>query len=274
MKDYYGKDTAALKNKKLFLFDMDGTIYLENNLFDGIIRLIDKIVENGGRYVFITNNSSKSVKDYVKKVKKLGITNATKDNFLTSLQSAAELLKEKYKNELIYCQGTRSFVKALKKAGLNVTEKYDKRSKVVLVGFDDELTMAKLRNTCKTLTKNNPDYYATNPDWSCNADFGYVPDCGSMCFGIEKATGRKPIFIGKPQPAMIYTAMKKFGCTKEETVVVGDRIYTDIASGYNAGVDTVLVLCGEATVKDIEESEIKPTYVLKETKQLLGIDII
>ncbi len=271
MKDFYGKDTATLKNKKLFLFDMDGTIYLENKLFDGIIRLMDKIVENGGRYVFITNNSSKSVKDYVKKVKRLGIASATEDNFITSLQSAVEIMKEKYGDQLIYCQGTRSFVKALKKSGLNVTDRYDDRSKVVLVGFDNELTMKKLRNTCETLAKNNPDYYATNPDWSCNSGFGYVPDCGSMCFGIEKATGRKPVFIGKPQPVMIYTAMQKFGCTKEETVVVGDRIYTDIASGYNAGVETVLVLCGESTEKDIKESNIKPTFVVSDVKEINNI---
>ena len=119
------------------------------------------------------------------------------------------------------------------------------------------------------LTKLNVPYYATNPDWVCPVDFGFIPDCGSMCFGIEKATGKMPIYIGKPQPTMINVVMEKFNCTKEETVVFGDRLYTDIASGYNAGVDTVLVLSGEATMDDYKKSEIKSTYVLNSVKDML-----
>ena len=112
-------------------------------------------------------------------------------------------------------------------------------------------------------------YYATNPDWVCPVDFGFVPDCGSMCFGIEKATRKMPEFIGKPQPTMINIVCNKFGVAKEDTVVVGDRIYTDIASGVNAGVDTVMVLSGEATLNDYEKSEIKPTFVLNSVKDML-----
>ena len=89
-----------------------------------------------------------------------------------------------------------------------------------------------------------------------------------MCFGIEKATGKKPFFIGKPSATMIEEVVQKFGAKKEEVVVIGDRIYTDIASGVNAGVDTVLVLSGEATVRDYEESQIKPTFVLSHIKVL------
>ena len=100
-------------------------------------------------------------------------------------------------------------------------------------------------------------------------EFGAIPDCGSMCVGIEYATGKKPIFIGKPQPTMVFELMKKFGRSKEETVVIGDRLYTDIASGVHAGVDTICVLSGEATLKDIEESEVKPTFVLESVKDLL-----
>jgi len=272
MNDYFGKPAGVLNGKKLFLFDMDGTIYLDDKLFDGILEVMQKIVDRGGRYVFITNNSSKSVEDYIKKINKLGIE-ADEENFFTSTQASIMILKEKFGDSLIYCQGTRSFIKELKKGGLNVTEKYDNTAKAVLVGFDNELTMEKLRTTCKMLTENDVEYYATNPDWVCPVDFGFVPDCGSMCFGIEKATGKKPIFIGKPQPTMINTVMKKFGFDKEETVVIGDRLYTDIASGVNAGVDTVLVLCGESTLKDLEESPVKPTFTFEETKVLLHLGI-
>ena len=267
-KDVLGKDFTKLKEKKLYLFDMDGTIYRENDLFDGVKELFETIDKNGGIYVFITNNSSKSVCDYVAKLENMGLT-VTEENFFTSTQASTRLFKKQFGDKLIYCQGTRSFVKELVSSGLNVTEVYDENANAVLVGFDPELTGDKLRNTCKMLTKHDVPYYATNPDWVCPVDFGAVPDCGSMCFGIEKATGKMPIFIGKPQPTMINVVMEKFGCTKEQTVVFGDRIYTDIASGYNAGVDTVLVLSGEATMKDYENSEIKPTFVLNSVKDLL-----
>ena len=266
MKDIFGKEIARLNEKKLWLFDMDGTIYLGKNLFEGVKELLARITENGGRYVFITNNSSKSTKDYVKKLKGMSLT-VDESNFYTSVEATASLLKEKFNDGLIYAQGTKSFIKGLKKFSLNVTEKPSKDICCVVVGFDRELTQAKLENTCIALLNDVP-YYATNPDWVCPTEFGYVPDCGSMCFGLEKATGKAPIFIGKPQPTMINTVRKKYGVSEQDTVVLGDRIYTDIASGYNANVDTIMVLSGEATMKDYEESEIKPTYVINHVKEL------
>ena len=248
---------------------MDGTIYLGNRLFDGVKELLDNITSSGGRYVFITNNSSKSVTDYVKKLDALGIK-TTEENFFTSSQAAAMLFKEKFGEKLIYCQGSNSFILEMKSAGLNVTESYDEKACAILVGFDTSLTAEKMFTTSKMLTvlKDVP-YYATNPDWVCPVEFGYIPDCGSMCFGYEKATGKKPIFIGKPNPMMINLAMKKFNANKEQTVVIGDRIYTDIASGFNANVDTILVLSGEATINDCQNSDIKPTYVLESVAEIL-----
>ena len=268
MTDYFGKNADGLASKKLYLFDMDGTVYRENTLFDGVKELLRQIEQKGGRYVFITNNSSRSVRDYVKKLESMGI-DVTEDNFFTSSQAAVILLKEKFGKELIYAQGTESFIKELVRGGLNVTTEYDGNAKAVLVGFDPELTGDKLRATCKMLTGSNLPFYATNPDYVCPVDFGYVPDCGSMCYGIEKATGRTPVYIGKPEPMMIECAMEKFGIPREETLVLGDRLYTDIASGVNAGVDTVCVLSGEATLDDIEKSEVKPTYVLNSVSELL-----
>ena len=269
MKDYYGKEFGTIKDKKLWLFDMDGTVYLGDKIFDGAVRLLEKITENGGKYVFITNNSSKGVKDYVKKVNAMGIK-ADKTNFYTSVDAAAVLLKERFADRLIYAQGTRSFIKNLKDYGLNVTAVYDENAECVIVAFDTELTLKKLSATCRTLLKDIP-YYATNPDWVCPTEFGYVPDCGSMCFGIEKATGKSPVFIGKPNPVMIEEVIKKFGAEKKDAVVVGDRIYTDIASGVNAGVDTVLVLSGETTAKACDESDIKPSFVLSGVWELADL---
>ena len=271
MQDYFGKDTSGFVHKKLFLFDMDGTIYRENDLFDGVIELLAKIKQKGGTYAFITNNPSKSVKDYIKKLNRLGIKEVSVDNFFTSAQAAIMIFKEKFGKNLIYAQGTKSFIKELKANGLKVTQDYTDKASAVLVAFDPEITGKKLRTTCEILTKHDLPYYATNPDWVCPVDFGAIPDCGSMCVGIEYATGKKPIFIGKPEPTMVLELMKKYNCSKGETIVLGDRIYTDVASGLNAGVDAVCVLSGEATLKDVEESEQKPTFVLESVKELLNM---
>lgn len=266
MKDYFGKDYSKLVGKKLWLFDMDGTIYLGDKIFDGTLDILANIKNKGGRYVFITNNSSKGIGEYLKKVSKMSIP-ANNDSFYTSVDASVSILKERFGNQLIYAQGTDSFINNLVSEGVNVTTEYNEKACCVIVGFDTDLTAKKLTNTCKMLLKDIP-YYATNPDWVCPTEFGYIPDCGSMCFGIEKATGKSPVFIGKPNSLMIEEVMKKFNCNKEETVVIGDRIYTDIASGVNAGVDTVLVLSGESTISTYNGSEIKPTYVIQDVKEM------
>ena len=272
MQDVFGK-TVNFSNKKLFLFDMDGTIYRENELFDGVIELLDKIESKGGKYVFITNNPSKSIKDYVSKLRKMGVCGVKQDNFFTSTQASIAIMREKFLNQLIYTQGTRSFIKELKANKLKITQKFNPNVKAVLLAFDPEITGAKLRASCEILTRLNVPYYATNPDWVCPVSFGAIPDCGSMCEGIWRATGKRPIYIGKPQPTMVDTVREKFGYDRDETLVVGDRLYTDIATGVRAGVDTVCVLSGEATIEDIKSAkgEETPTYVLENVKKLLPL---
>ena len=137
----------------------------------------------------------------------------------------------------------------------------------IVMGNDNELTFKKLEDACKLLLR-DIEYIATNPDWVCPTAFGYVPDCGSVAEMLWRATGKRPHFIGKPRPEMLTLAMKKFGYSKEESVMVGDRVYTDIASGYNAGIDTVFVLSGEGTMLDAENTDTKPTYILKNVREL------
>ena len=267
LKDYFGKNADILKKKKLWLFDMDGTIYNENTLFPGTLSLLNKIEQNGGRYIFITNNSSKSVKDYVKKVNSLGIK-ADINNFFTSTQATILLLKDKYPNVKVYCQGTSSLINELRDADIVVTEKVESDVGLVLVGFDTELTSQKLRNTCELLQKDIP-YYATNPDLACPVSFGFIPDCGSICQMIKNATGKEPIFIGKPKPTMVDIISKELGVSKDEIVIVGDRLYTDIAIGINAKTDTICVLTGEATVDEILNGNYKPTYTFFSVSEIL-----
>ncbi len=160
----------------------------------------------------------------------------------------------------MYCPGTKSLVTELLNAGIDVTEDVEPVD-VVLIGFDMELTTEKCRNTCEILSTQDVTYIATNPDWVCPVSFGFIPDCGSICGMIKNATGKWPTFIGKPKPTMVEIGMEKFGYRADETVVVGDRLYTDIATGLNAGVTAICVITGEATVDEINKSDIKPSLV-------------
>jgi len=259
---------ALLSEKKLFLLDMDGTIYLDEDLFPGTMPFLDYVKESGGKYLFLTNNSSRSVTTYIEKLNRLGIP-AVADDFLTSTNALIEDLKGRPPYKLCYAFGTTAFRQQLSEAGIPITDKLSDDIDCLLIGFDTELAFQKLEDACILLNR-GVDFIATNPDWVCPTWYGSVPDCGSVCEMLFRATGRRPRVIGKPQPAMALLAMEKWGYTKEQTIMVGDRLYTDIASGVNAGIDTVFVLSGEGTMKDLEESDVKPTYVMDDIAALLA----
>lgn len=256
----------SLKEKKFFLLDMDGTIYLDNDLFDGTLDFLSAVKSSGGKYLFVTNNSSKSTEAYVEKLAKIGIQ-ATADDFLTSTDATC-LYLERYVGKKFYISGTRSFEKQLKDSGVITTTEVEDDIFGIVMGNDTELTFKKLDDVSRLLTERDIVYIATNPDWVCPTSYGYVPDCGAVAEMIKRATGKSPVFIGKPKPEMLLLAMEKFGYSKDETLMVGDRVYTDIASGYNAGVDTVLLLSGEGTREDAERSDTKPTYIMNDIKEL------
>ena len=256
----------TLSEKKFFLLDMDGTIYLDNDLFDGTLDFLDKVKKNGGKYLFVTNNSSKSVDAYVKKLEKLGIP-ASADDFLTSTDATVLYLNSNYPGKKFYSMGTKSFTEQLRNSGVNVTTELEDDILGLVISNDTELTFKKLDDACILLGR-GVEYIATNPDWVCPTSYGYVPDCGSFAEMLEHATGRKPLFIGKPKPEMLLLAMEKYGYEKDETVMIGDRVYTDIASGYNAGVDTIFVLSGEGTLADAESSKTKPTYIIENIREV------
>ena len=257
-----------LRKMKLFLFDMDGTLYLGNRLYPFTLELLRTIRETGGKYLFITNNSSKSVNDYVKKLAGLGIE-ACREDFMTSSQATAYYLHNHHEGKKLYVCGTESLKEELRTEGFTVTTDLDEVDCVVM-GFDTELTFRKLHDVSfLLLTRPGIPYIATNPDLVCPTEFGSVPDCGSVCIGIKNATGRDPIVIGKPAALMVELAMEKMGIGKEETCVVGDRIYTDVKSGLNAGVTGMLVMSGETTPEILAASEEKPHLVLRDAGEIL-----
>ena len=257
------------KRKKLFLLDMDGTIYLGDNLFDGTLDFLRRVREQGGRYLFATNNSSRGVNAYVERLQKMGI-DAVADDFLTSIDALIWYLRGKYDDALIYAFGTRTFREQLTDAGFRITDKLEEGISLLVCGFDTELTFQKLEDACILLGR-GVDFVATNPDWVCPTAWGSVPDCGSVCEMLSRATGRRPKFIGKPQPEMVLLSMERCGCTREETVLIGDRVYTDIACGVNAGVDTAFVLSGEGVVNDIETYQVTPTGIYQNIREIEGL---
>lgn len=260
-----------LKNNiKLFLFDMDGTLYLGDRLYEFTPNLLKAIRENGGRYLFMTNNSSKSVKAYIEKLAKLGIK-AEYDDFITSSQATAYYLNKHHKGAVLYVCGTASLKEELAGNGFEITEDTEKTD-VIVMGFDTELNFKKLHDVSFMLcTRKDIPYIATNPDYVCPTEFGSVPDCGSVCDMLYNVSGRRPLFIGKPEPLMPILAMEKTGFSREETAVIGDRIYTDIKSGLNAGAFTVLVMSGETTEEILKASEDKPDAVMEDAGEILAI---
>ena len=257
-----------IKNIQLFLFDMDGTLYLGDRLFDFTKELLDKIRKSGADYLFMTNNSSKSVSAYIEKLERLGIK-SVKEDFITSSQATVYFLKKHHPNARLYVCGTQSLKDELKENGFTVTENLCEVDAIVM-GFDTELTFKKLEDVCKLLLSRDLPYIATNPDYVCPTEYGSVPDCGSVCDMIYNATQKRPIVIGKPEALMPKLAMEMKGVSKERTAVVGDRIYTDIKSGISAGCVSILVMSGETTEEILEASHDKPDLVIESGKDILN----
>ena len=257
-----------LRSKKLYLFDMDGTLYLGNRLYDFTPGLLHTLRATGRKYLFMTNNSSKSVEDYVKKLGKLGI-DASREDFMTSSQATACYLHKHHEGQRLYVCGTESLKNELRLEGFTVTADV-RETDCIVMGFDTELTFQKLHDVSYLLlTRPDIPYIATNPDYVCPTEFGSVPDCGSVCDMIYNATKKRPIVIGKPSPLMPQLAMEKLGVSKADTCVVGDRIYTDVKSGLNAGITGILVLSGETTPEILAQSPDKPHLVLRDASEIL-----
>lgn len=248
-----------LKKKKLFLLDMDGTIYLGDRLFKGAREFLRYIKDSGSKYMFLTNNSSKGIDEYICKLGKMNIEAEQKD-FMTSLQATAHYLVSTKKDRIIYGLCTDGMKKDLRKYGLNVQDEPSPETNCIIVGFDTQLTFQKIEYACKVI-ESGAEYIATHPDLMCPMDGINVPDCGALCEMLYMATGKRPKVIGKPQPLMAQMAMQEAKINAEESVFIGDRLNTDIACGINAGMDTVLVLSGVTTRQQAQQDDIKATLI-------------
>ena len=275
--------------KKLFLLDMDGTIYLGEQLFAGTADFLREVRSRGGQYAFLTNNSSRGIEGYLAKMERMGIPQKP-EYFLTSTDATIDHLKKRYPgccakadgaadkpSAVFYACGTENFKGQLRKAGLTVLTEDEAEEAlerapllpVLLLGYDTELNYRKL-TICVKLLDRGADYIATHPDLVCPTEWGNAPDIGLVIHDLKVCTGREPVIIGKPQPQMVYSALEKYGASPEETVLIGDRLYTDIACGNNAGIDTILVLSGEGRAEDCEKYGVEPTWIYKDIAAVLS----
>ena len=263
------KPLENLEKKKLFLFDIDGTLAVGDTLYDGSADLLAYIDRIDGKAYFITNNSTKSSADYVSKFRSAFGLETTEDQFITSGFMTIRFLKENYADQKIFVLGTASFVSELKKNGLHITETAEKDIACVVVAYDSELSYEKLVQASKALLTTEVPFYGTNPDLRCPIDFGFIPDCGAICNMITETTDKKPVYLGKPSREVVDLCLALSGFSREETLVVGDRLYTDIACGINGQVDTCVVFTGEAKPSDMTDTPYPADYEFDNIKELL-----
>lgn len=245
---------AKLAKIKHLALDMDGTIYMGSTLFPFTKKFLSDMSEAGIGYSFLTNNPSKSVADYLKKLEGLGIE-ADEGNMYTTSLAAIDYIKAHYPDaKRLFLLGTPSMISQFEKAGFeSCADDPDDVPDVLVAAFDMTLEYPRLCRAAWWASQGIP-YIATNPDRVCPTDQKVVlVDCGSICKCIEHATGRKPdITLGKPDPNMLKGILDRHGLKPEEIAMVGDRIYTDTAMAHNAGAFGVLVLSGETTLATAE----------------------
>jgi len=259
------RNISELKEKKVFFFDLDGTIYLGNKVFAGVHELIKLLKEKNKKFYFLSNNSSKSTSDYLLKLKRLNL-DATMENIILSQHPTIDYLKKEGYNK-IFLMGTQSLKDEFKQEGFQLTET---DPEILVLGFDQELTYEKLVKASEFLQDEIP-YIATHLDDRCPTEDGYIPDAGGMAALLFKTAERMPRVFGKPNKEMILFKLQQTGISPDDAVMFGDRLYTDMRMGIDAGITTCLVLSGESTLEMVKKSENEPDFVVEGVWKLLEI---
>ena len=250
---------SFLSDKKLFVFDMDGTVYLGDIVFENAVKFIKKLRAEGKKVLFFTNNASHNASFYISKLNRMGF-DATEDELMSSGDVTAEFLIRHRKGKSVYLLGTPELYDLFKAKGVSLTD--GDSADITVTSFDTTLTYEKLTKAC-TQIRNGSEFLCTHPDFNCPTETGFIPDSGAIVACITASTGKSPVYFGKPYSSVIEMICEYTGSNKSEIVVFGDRLYTDIALGKKNGVSSVLVLTGEATLEDVEkaqESE-RPDYI-------------
>lgn len=268
----------VLRETELFVLDMDGTFYLGDEILDGALDFLEAVKRAGKRYIFFTNNSSVSSENYIEKLKKMNC-HISKDMIMTSGDVMIRFLKSKYPDKSVYLLGTPELEKSFKDAGVSlfVSERDEKAAMshaicekipdIVVVAFDKTLNYEKLSNACVYIMK-GAEFLATHLDINCPVKNGFIPDCGAICAAIELSTKVSPKYVGKPFKETVDMVVDATGVEPGKISFVGDRIYTDVATGVNNGAMGVLVLTGECKLSEVPDSEVQPDVIFDSIKEM------
>ncbi|MGM8215883.1 HAD-IIA family hydrolase [Bacillaceae bacterium W0354] len=256
-----------------FIFDLDGTVYVDNRLIDGAEESIKKLQARGDKVVFLTNKSIETIEAYVDKLTRLGIEvkreNVINSNFLTARYLASRLEQD----EKVFVIGEEPLYDELRAMGINISDNAMDVSYVVL-GWDRLFTYEKL-NTAFQAWRNGAKVVATNPDRTCPVEGGQIPDCGAMVGAMEGATGEKiDVILGKPSPlAANFIVEEILELPPENCYMVGDRLETDIRMGNLCGMQSVLVLTGITNREMLNQALDQPKYVLNSINEIVDVII-
>ena len=257
-----------LKNKKLYVFDMDGTIYLGKTVFNFAIDFIKRLRESGRRVLFFTNNASKSTPFYLEKLTRLGFE-PTAEEIMSSADVSVAYLNTYYPAKSVYLVGTEQLKAQFVAGGIQVATGEEDSVDVVVSSFDTELTYQKLDDACRFIRGGAVDL-CTHPDFNCPTDTGFMPDSGAIAALITASTGVTPRYLGKPYAEVVEMIQAVTGIDKDDICIFGDRLYTDIALGAKNGVTSILVLTGEGTLAEalaLPDGE-KPAYIFPSLKEV------
>lgn len=243
---------GPLAEKQLFIFDMDGTLYLGEKVFDGARRFILSLRRAGKRVLFFTNNASHNHEFYNERLTRMGFE-PRKEEIMTSGDVTCAFLTSHRAGKSVYLVGTEELCSQFRDAGIQLCTGEERLADIVVTSFDTSLTYAKLERAC-TYIYEGAEYLSTHPDFNCPTDTGIVPDSGAIAALVTAATGRYPRYFGKPYAETAAMISEKTGAALTDICIFGDRLYTDIALGRRSGVLSVLVLSGETGAKEAEEA--------------------
>lgn len=254
-----------MKQYKGYIIDLDGTMYRGNQVIKDAIPFIQTLIENDFSYVFLTNNSTMTVEQVADKLTNMGI-HATPQNICTTSMATATYIKRQNPHARCYVIGEEGLRDAIKKAGLQLVD--DENCDYVVIGLDRSITYEKLAIGSLALQR-GATFVSTNSDVAIPGERGLLPGNGSLTSVLAVATGKKPIFIGKPEEIIVNEALKLVGTKRADTLLVGDNYDTDIKAGIHAGIDTLMVFTGVTPFESYETLEEKPTHYVKSLKEWL-----
>ncbi len=260
-------EQGILSRIRCFALDMDGTVYLGEQWIDGAVDFLHRIEETGRNYVFVTNNSSKNASVYVEKLHRMGL-DVEENKIVTSGQATIYYIQKHFPGKKVFLLGNPLLQEEFIRAGI-VLE--DENPDLVVTAFDTSLDYQKMCKVCDHVRAGLP-YLATHPDYNCPTETGFIPDAGAIHAFIHASAFRYPDrIIGKPNADIIEYLTNRVNLKRDEVAMVGDRLYTDIAAGRNNGLKSILVLSGEATMEDVQKSDIIPHMIFGSVKDMIDL---